>query len=201
MTFALVWTTLDDAEVLAALCADLDERVGFHARLVDDHSWLAALTVKPTDRVVPLRDVVHATVLHALAHFDGNQSVTAKALGIHRNTVASHVQHARRALRHNAETGVSLSMNERVAQYGQAVKYLDELRIERDAVVTAVWSPTCINIVIVSKDESKQDSYGRQIERETSLMHQSTQGEYAIGKCWRFVDEVALPVRAVQIVS
>lgn len=86
----------------------------------------------------------------------------------------------------------------RVPQVGEAVKYLDELRNWRDALITAPWSATCVNLVVVSADESKQDSYGRQVERETSQMHQSAQvdGEgFVVGRVWRFPDEPEAKVR------
>lgn len=56
---------------------------------------------------------------------------------------------------------------------GDAVIFADPLRNEHDAVVTAVWGPDCINVVFVSTDESKTDTYGRQIERETSVSRHS----------------------------
>lgn len=58
-------------------------------------------------------------------------------------------------------------------QVGQHVVYVDPVARQHDAVITAVWGPTCINVVFVSNDESKTDSYGRQIERQTSLSHRS----------------------------
>ncbi len=56
---------------------------------------------------------------------------------------------------------------------GDAVIFVDPIRNEHDALVTAVWSKDCINVVFVSADESKTDSYGRQIERETSVSRHS----------------------------
>ena len=52
---------------------------------------------------------------------------------------------------------------------GQHVIYVDPVARQHDAIITAVWGPTCINIVFAAIDESKTDSYGRQIERQTSL--------------------------------
>lgn len=80
---------------------------------------------------------------------------------------------------------------------------------ERNALVTAVWAPTeeqiefirqrydketyfetlkqretpSINVVIISNDENKHDSYGRQIERHISVVHISNQ--YAHGNYWK----------------
>lgn len=56
---------------------------------------------------------------------------------------------------------------------GTHVIYVDPVARQHDAIVTAVWGPTCINIVFASNDENKTDSYGRQIERQTSLSHRS----------------------------
>jgi hypothetical protein len=56
---------------------------------------------------------------------------------------------------------------------GDSVVFVDPTRHEHNAVVTAVWSKDCINVVFVSTDENKTDSYGRQIERETSVMRHS----------------------------
>lgn len=61
---------------------------------------------------------------------------------------------------------------------GCPVVYVDPVAVQHPALVTAVWgNPAecvpCINIVIVNDDESMQDSYGRQIHRQTSLSHRS----------------------------
>ena len=55
----------------------------------------------------------------------------------------------------------------------------------------------CVNLVFVVDDGDRQDDYGRQIERYTSVSHsrQQTGG----GFCWRFPDEerpVSQPVRS-----
>ena len=78
-------------------------------------------------------------------------------------------------------------MENRVVRVGQAVVYHDPVGKPFDAVVTAVWGPTCINVVFVSGDENKQDNYGRQIERQTSLSHKSVMQVH--GFYWRFQDE------------
>ena len=71
----------------------------------------------------------------------------------------------------------------REVKVGDHVIWVDPLSQPHDAIVTAVWgaynpddplSPG-INLVLVSADESKTDSYGRQIERETSQVHVSRQ--------------------------
>lgn len=45
----------------------------------------------------------------------------------------------------------------------------------------------CINLVIVSPNQDCQDPYGRQLERHTSIVHQSDSS--AVGNCFRFEDE------------
>lgn len=62
-----------------------------------------------------------------------------------------------------------------MVKIGDGVMYVDEFGVERAALVTNVFSSTCVNLVIVSGDESQGDSYGRQIKRETSQVHKSIQ--------------------------
>jgi hypothetical protein len=68
---------------------------------------------------------------------------------------------------------------------GDFVIYTDEIRNDHNAVVTAVWGPDCINVVFVASDESKTDSYGRQIERQTSVARYSETNNF--GRCFREV--------------
>ena len=82
---------------------------------------------------------------------------------------------------------------------GDVVCYVDPRGRPRLALVTTWWGegrsapgnePAC-NLVLVSDDESKKDPYGRQIERETSVVHRSMQG--APGNFWcRTSDNVTL---------
>ena len=65
---------------------------------------------------------------------------------------------------------------------GQAVKYVDEQGNERDALVTAVWSETCINVVLVNDDPAQRDDYSQKLQRETSQVHKSLQT--APGRYW-----------------
>ena len=51
---------------------------------------------------------------------------------------------------------------------GDVVVYTDEVSVRHNALVTNVWSTTCINLVYMTGDDSKTDTYGRQIERRTS---------------------------------
>jgi hypothetical protein len=65
------------------------------------------------------------------------------------------------------------------------VVFVDPHGVEHNAVVTANWAspdnPTpSINVVYVTKDESKTDSYGRQIERSTSVVHESNQAAHGM---------------------
>lgn len=53
------------------------------------------------------------------------------------------------------------------------VTYKDEHGEDHQALVTCVHGPDCINVVYVSSDPSKTDSYGRQIERATSVQRQA----------------------------
>jgi hypothetical protein len=71
---------------------------------------------------------------------------------------------------------------------GQAVTYVDSHGVERPAIVTQVWSGMSggadgCNLVVVATDESKTDQYGRQLERYTSVAHQSSNP--APGNYWK----------------
>ena len=91
---------------------------------------------------------------------------------------------------------------------GAPVVFLDAKRQPHNALVTA-WhgckdgdtiedfrakygadTMPCINVVFVVGDESKTDPYGRQIERNTSVMHGSRQSPPNLGMCFLFPDEV-----------
>ena len=63
------------------------------------------------------------------------------------------------------------------------VIYTDEVRNDHQALVTAVWGPDCINVVFCSPDQAKTDSYGRQIERATSVARYTETNNY--GRCFR----------------
>lgn len=89
-----------------------------------------------------------------------------------------------------------VSMNAEV-KVGDAVIFVDPIRNEHNAVVTAVWSPDCINVVFVSTDESKTDSYGRQIERETSVSRHSDTN--CFGRSFRPVGSVKPEYRSYPV--
>ena len=61
-------------------------------------------------------------------------------------------------------------------EVGNVVKYVDHSAIEHKALVTAVWSEVCINLVYVSKNQEKNDQYGRQIERDATSVPKKYEG-------------------------
>lgn len=93
------------------------------------------------------------------------------------------------------------------AQVGMTVVFMNEVREEQDALVTAVHGTIayddsgkmlhapCLNLVFVSTDQSKRDAYGVQIERKSSVVHRSSHAYHEsvngspVGMTWRFVDE------------
>ena len=77
---------------------------------------------------------------------------------------------------------------------GDVVVYHNPVAKAFKALVTAVWSPNCINVVIVSGDDTKTDSYGRQIERVTSLTWGGNMQVH--GNYFRFEDEEPNPIVA-----
>ena len=105
--------------------------------------------------------------------------------------------------------------NERAFKTGTRVIFIDSLRQPHEALVTTWWHnaehgktegelreyyekngftpvslPLC-NLVIVSSDTSKEDPYGRQIERVTSIPYGRDQGMTPfLGYCWCWPDEV-----------
>lgn len=82
---------------------------------------------------------------------------------------------------------------QRTPKVGQVVIYHDEVGMPAPGLVTAVWSPSTINILIVSTDENKQDDYGRQIERFSSRTHKTYLNAH--GNYWRFEDEEPNPIQ------
>lgn len=99
-------------------------------------------------------------------------------------------------------------MSNRKLQTGMSVVFMDEMRQELPALVTAVhgdirlddtgaieYGP-CLNLVFVSSDATKRDVYGVQIERKSSVVHRSSHAFHEkstgtpIGMTWRFIDEV-----------
>lgn len=67
---------------------------------------------------------------------------------------------------------------------GDAVRYFDPHGMQHDALLTAIWTSTgeilteenakcAVNLVWISEDDTKKDPYGRQIERQTSVVGKS----------------------------
>jgi hypothetical protein len=79
----------------------------------------------------------------------------------------------------------------RQPRVGEPVIYVDPVGGMRHAIVTQPWGLTCINLVFVSGDEDRKDSFGRQIERQSSCMHASVVPVH--GNYWRFPDEPGKP--------
>ena len=76
---------------------------------------------------------------------------------------------------------------ERNPKMGEAVVYVDPVGQAHPAIVTQPWSKDCVNVAFVTRDDKRRDPYGQQIERSTSLMHQSVVPVH--GNYWRYVDE------------
>ena len=67
-------------------------------------------------------------------------------------------------------------MEEKTLQTGDVVVYRDEHGVDHNALVTIVHGNTaqsCINVVYLTEDETKHDSWGRQIERASSVQRKS----------------------------
>ena len=82
---------------------------------------------------------------------------------------------------------------------GDVVIYVDEVSGSHNALVTNVFEEEYssldskqpgINIVFVSTDEGKEDPYGRQIERRTSVVYKDAQP--APGNYWSEVSSKIL---------
>ena len=94
----------------------------------------------------------------------------------------------------------------REPKVGDAIIFFDELRHELNAIVTAVhgevsqsqkaygdptmvWHTPLVNLVFVTPDESKTDSWGRQMDRQSSCAHVSSY-LHPVGNHWCFPEEV-----------
>lgn len=69
-----------------------------------------------------------------------------------------------------------------------AVIFVDQLGVEHNALLTAVHGTTdqfdpSVNLLYVSGNTTESDQYGRQINRESSVVHTSSQGAH--GNYWR----------------
>ncbi len=69
---------------------------------------------------------------------------------------------------------------------GDVVVYVDELGVSHDALVTVYWGGQqpngALNCVYVTKDETKRDPYGQQLERASSVSRKSE--HTAHGRYW-----------------
>lgn len=81
---------------------------------------------------------------------------------------------------------------------GDVVIFHDPCGKVHNALVTCVWSPTMVNLVIISSDEKRKDEYGRQIERPTSVAHVSISSAH--GYYFRWPEEEARPYVAPEAV-
>jgi hypothetical protein len=74
---------------------------------------------------------------------------------------------------------------------GSTVIYVDSLGRERNAIVTNCFGPLeskpSINVVVVNDDENQTDTYGRKIERFSSVVHEANQ--FAHGNYWKPISE------------
>lgn len=70
---------------------------------------------------------------------------------------------------------------------GDVVTYVDEVSVEHDALVTIYFGGDhpndALNCVYVTKDDSKSDPYGNQLERASSVSRQSE--HTARGRYWK----------------
>jgi hypothetical protein len=74
-------------------------------------------------------------------------------------------------------------MSEDGPKIGDPVTFVNPTGKQFSAVVTANWGtgPTpSINVVYVTDDTAKTDTYGRQIERNTSVVHRSNQAAHGM---------------------
>ncbi len=83
-------------------------------------------------------------------------------------------------------------------EVGDPVVYHSPSGVPRNALVTAVFQRAehdwLVNVVFVSGDPERQDSYGRQIERNTSTMHAAAAKVH--GNYWRWPNEEPNPYQA-----
>ena len=70
---------------------------------------------------------------------------------------------------------------------GQPVVFVDAVGKRHNALVTAVFTrgeePCGVNVAFVSGDPNAQDQYGRQLLRETSIVHKDHQPAH--GMYWQ----------------
>jgi hypothetical protein len=74
-----------------------------------------------------------------------------------------------------------------VVKIGDAVKVVDEFSVLHNGIITNVWTQpgqpsTVANVLYLSSDETKTDSYGRQVERMSSCSHRDSGSAH--GRYW-----------------
>lgn len=96
-------------------------------------------------------------------------------------------------------------MERKQPHVGDHVIYTNEVGVDRNAVVIAVWGDVAeqgsspyggmpgLNVVMASADPDCTDIYGRQIERETSVVHKTDQPAH--GCYWRWPGEERNPIQ------
>ena len=71
---------------------------------------------------------------------------------------------------------------------GSHVIWHDPYGKPHNALVTAVWGPAdskpSINVVVLNDDEAQTDTYGRKLQRETSVVYEDSQSAH--GRYWTF---------------
>lgn len=77
----------------------------------------------------------------------------------------------------------------RAPQVGDSVIYAMPTGEQRQALITAAWTAVCVNVVYVDSNPKKDDVYGRQITRATSVQLRE-EGRTAHGNWWAWPDEV-----------
>ncbi len=76
-----------------------------------------------------------------------------------------------------------------MVKIGDHVTYIDEYKAEHDALVTNNFGAEehggtpAINVIYISKNKDETDPYGRQMKRETSIVHIDDNSAQA--RCWK----------------
>lgn len=92
---------------------------------------------------------------------------------------------------------------------GDHVIFFDQFGMPHDALLTAVWGESSVreytqdgktvkedyypsvNVLLISPDERREDSYGRQVERQTSVVHSNDQCAWGNFYCFPEQKEAA----------
>lgn len=94
-------------------------------------------------------------------------------------------------------------LHEKQIKIGDSVIFFDQFGIEHNALLTNVFgertittfkeegaesvtknvSNPCVNVLMISPDQKREDSYGRQIERMTSVVHYSGSSAWGMFYC------------------